>query len=104
MEVGTGSIRSDHAAESRAASQARHTRAQQIAARIVAAHGNTITVEDLPVPFGRGWPRAGGLSQPAPATDNTRCRIDRDRQPPPGEPGRRGTSRKRQPPKLLGAA
>jgi hypothetical protein len=28
--------------------------------------------------------RVGGLSQPAPATSNTCCRIGQDRQPPPG--------------------
>jgi hypothetical protein len=39
-------IRTDHAAESRRASQAKSARADQVAARIVATHGNTITVED----------------------------------------------------------
>ena len=39
-------IRADHAAGVRAASQAKHARAAEVAARIVAAHGNTITVED----------------------------------------------------------
>jgi len=38
--------RSEHASAARAASQAKHARAAEVAARIVAAHGNTITVED----------------------------------------------------------
>lgn len=38
--------RCDHAAESRRASQAKQARANEIAATIVAGHGNTITVED----------------------------------------------------------
>jgi hypothetical protein len=38
--------RCDHAAESRRASQAKHARAEGVAARIVATHGNTIVVED----------------------------------------------------------
>ena len=36
----------DHRAEARKTSQAKHARAADIAARIVASHGNTITVED----------------------------------------------------------
>jgi hypothetical protein len=39
-------IRSDHAAQARATSQAKHARAREVAGRIVATHGNTITVED----------------------------------------------------------
>jgi hypothetical protein len=39
-------IRSDHTAQARAASQAKRARAHDIAARIVANHGTTITVED----------------------------------------------------------
>jgi hypothetical protein len=38
--------RSDHGAESRSASQAKHARAGEVAGRIVAAHGSSITVED----------------------------------------------------------
>jgi hypothetical protein len=41
--------RADHAAEARATSQAKHARARDIAARIVATHGNTITVEDCSI-------------------------------------------------------
>ena len=39
-------IRSDHAAAARAASQAKKSRAAEVAAWIVAAHGNIITAED----------------------------------------------------------
>ena len=38
--------RTDHAAAARAASRAKQARARDIAARIVAIHGNTVTVED----------------------------------------------------------
>ncbi|HUH70584.1 MAG TPA: hypothetical protein VLZ05_18015 [Mycobacterium sp.] len=38
--------RVDHAAVARATSQAKHARAADTAARIVASHGNTITIED----------------------------------------------------------
>jgi len=38
--------RMDHGAEARSASQAKHARAAQVAGRIVATHGNAITVED----------------------------------------------------------
>jgi hypothetical protein len=41
--------RVDHAAQARAASQAKHARARGIVARIVATHGNTITVEDCSI-------------------------------------------------------
>jgi hypothetical protein len=41
--------RADHAAAARATSQAKHARARDIAGRIVAAHGNTITVEDCSI-------------------------------------------------------
>ncbi len=50
-------IRSDHAAEARAASQAKQARAHQVAARIVAAHGHTITVEDCRIST---WARLWG--------------------------------------------
>ena len=49
--------RCDHAAESRSASQAKRARAAEIAARIVAAHGNTITVEDTNI---SAWARLWG--------------------------------------------
>ncbi len=44
-----GRIRSDHATQTRAASAAKHSRARDIAAQIVALHGNTITAEDCRV-------------------------------------------------------
>lgn len=50
-------IQSDHAAETRSASQAKHARARDIAARIVAIHGNTITAEDCRVST---WARLWG--------------------------------------------
>ena len=49
--------RTDHASQSRAASQAKHARARDIAARIVAAHGPTITVEDCTIST---WARLWG--------------------------------------------
>ncbi len=49
--------RSDHAAASRSASQAKQARADQVAARIVAAHGNAITVEDCRIST---WARLWG--------------------------------------------
>jgi hypothetical protein len=50
-------VRADHAAESGRASQAKQARAQQMAARIVAAHGNVITVEDCRIST---WARLWG--------------------------------------------
>ena len=49
--------RSDHASESRSASQAKQSRADQVAMRIVAAHGNAITVEDCRIST---WARLWG--------------------------------------------
>jgi hypothetical protein len=49
--------RTDHAAQARAASQAKLARAHQVAARIVATHGNTITVEDCTIST---WARLWG--------------------------------------------
>jgi hypothetical protein len=49
--------RSDHASESRSARQAKLARADQVATRIVAAHGNTITVEDCRIST---WARLWG--------------------------------------------
>jgi hypothetical protein len=49
--------RGDHAAESRSASQAKQARAGEVAARIVAAHGNTLTVEDTNIST---WARLWG--------------------------------------------
>ncbi|HEX7429559.1 MAG TPA: zinc ribbon domain-containing protein, partial [Mycobacterium sp.] len=50
-------VRADHAAESGRASQAKQARAQQMAARIVATHGNVITVEDCRIST---WARLWG--------------------------------------------
>ena len=49
--------RADHAADARASSQAKQARARDTAARIVAAHGNTITVEDTNIST---WARLWG--------------------------------------------
>jgi hypothetical protein len=57
--------RTDHAADARAASQAKHARARDIAARIVAAHGNTITVEDCSIStWARLWGKRIALFSP----------------------------------------
>jgi hypothetical protein len=50
-------IRADHAEAARSASQAKHARAAQVAAMIVAWHGNTITVEDCRIST---WARLWG--------------------------------------------
>lgn len=58
-------IRTDHASEARAASQAKHARATEVAARIVATHGNTITVEDCSIStWARLWGRRIALFSP----------------------------------------
>ncbi|WP_239645512.1 transposase [Mycobacterium sp. UM_CSW] len=49
--------RSDRTSESRTASQAKQARAEQVSARIVAAHGNAITVEDCRIST---WARLWG--------------------------------------------
>ncbi|MDM3929833.1 zinc ribbon domain-containing protein [Mycobacterium intracellulare] len=57
--------RSDHAAESRSASQAKQARAAQVAAAIVAAHGNTVTVEDCRIAtWARLWGKRIALFSP----------------------------------------
>jgi hypothetical protein len=57
--------RCDHAAESRRTSQAKVARANQVAAAIVAAHGNTVTVEDCRVStWARLWGRRIALFSP----------------------------------------
>ena len=57
--------RADHAAASRSASQAKHARADQVAARIVAAHGNTIIVEDTNIgTWARLWGKRIALFSP----------------------------------------
>ena len=57
--------RLDHAAEVGAAGQAKQARARQVAARIVAAHGNTITVEDCTIStWARLWGKRIALFSP----------------------------------------
>jgi hypothetical protein len=57
--------RTDHGAQARAASQAKQTRARDIAARIVATHGNAITVEDCTVcTWARWWGKRIALFSP----------------------------------------
>ena len=46
LSAAIGAPARDHGADARAASQAKQARAAHLAARIVATHGNTITVED----------------------------------------------------------
>ena len=58
-------IRCDYAADARATSQAKHARAHDAAARIVAAHGNTITVEDATIStWARLWGKRIALFSP----------------------------------------
>ena len=62
--------RTDHAADARATSQAKHARAHQVAARIVATHGNTITVEDCSIStWARRWGRRIQLFSPGMLVD-----------------------------------
>ncbi len=57
--------RGDHGADARASSQAKHARARDIAARIVASHGNTITVEDCTIStWARLWGKRIALFSP----------------------------------------
>ena len=58
-------IRTDHATAARAASAAKHARARQVAASIVATHGNTITVEDCSIStWARLWGKRIALFSP----------------------------------------
>ncbi len=58
-------IRTDHASQARSASQAKNTRAREVAARIVATHGNTITVEDCSIStWARLWGKRIALFSP----------------------------------------
>jgi hypothetical protein len=62
--------RTDHAAEARAASQAKQSRAREIAARIVATHGSTITVEDTNIStWARLWGKRIALFSPGMLVD-----------------------------------
>jgi hypothetical protein len=57
--------RADHAAASRRTSQAKQARAGEVAARIVAAHGNTITVADTNIStWARLWGKRIALFSP----------------------------------------
>jgi hypothetical protein len=57
--------RCDHAAASRGTSQAKQARATEVAARIVATHGNTITVEDTNIStWARLWGKRIALFSP----------------------------------------
>jgi Putative transposase DNA-binding domain len=58
-------VRCDHAADSRSASQAKQARAALVATRIVATHGNTITVENCRVStWARLWGKRIALFSP----------------------------------------
>jgi hypothetical protein len=66
--------RTDHAADARAASQAKHAGARDMAARIVATHGNTITVEDATIStWARLWGKSIALFSPGMLVD---ARLD----------------------------
>jgi hypothetical protein len=57
--------RVDHAADARSAGQAKRVRARDIAARIVASHGNTITIEDAIITtWARLWGKRIALFSP----------------------------------------
>jgi hypothetical protein len=57
--------RTDHATQARSASQGKQARARDVAARIVAAHGNTITVEDCSIStWARLWGKRIALFSP----------------------------------------
>lgn len=57
--------RADHAADARTRSQAKAARARDVAARIVAIHGNTITVEDCTIStWARLWGKGIELFSP----------------------------------------
>jgi hypothetical protein len=57
--------RVDHAADARASSQAKRARAHQVAARVVATHGHSITVEDCTIStWARLWGKRIALFSP----------------------------------------
>jgi hypothetical protein len=65
LSTGYHRTRADHAAEARAARQAKHARAREVAARIVASHGNTITVENCSIStWARMWGKRIQLFSP----------------------------------------
>jgi hypothetical protein len=58
-------IRTDRATQARSASQAKLARAREVAARIVAIHGNTVTVEDCSIStWARLWGKRIALFSP----------------------------------------
>jgi Putative transposase DNA-binding domain len=58
-------IRTDHATAARSASAAKHARARQVAGRIVATHGSSITVEDCSIAtWARLWGKRIALFSP----------------------------------------
>ncbi|HEY0806491.1 MAG TPA: hypothetical protein VGD84_15570, partial [Pseudonocardiaceae bacterium] len=62
--------RVDHATQARSISKAKHARARDIAARIVATHGNTITVEDCSIStWARLWGKRIALFSPGMLVD-----------------------------------
>jgi hypothetical protein len=62
--------RTDHGADARATSQAKYHRAHATAARIVAGHGNTITVEDCTIStWARLWGKRIALFSPGMLVD-----------------------------------
>jgi len=65
LSVGYRRTRADHGADARAISQAKYARACEVAARIVATHGNTITVEDCSIStWARLWGKRIALFSP----------------------------------------
>ena len=65
LSAGYRRTRTDHGAQARTASQAKQARARQTAARIVASHGNTITVEDCTIStWARLWGKRIALFSP----------------------------------------
>jgi hypothetical protein len=66
--------RDDHTSQARAASQAKAARAREVAARIVAAHGNTITVEDCSIStWAKLWGKRIALFSPGMLVAAIKC-------------------------------
>jgi hypothetical protein len=79
--------RDDHTSEARAASQAKHARAREVAARIVATHGSSITVEDCSIStWARLWGKRIQLFSPGMLITALarECAAVGGQQPPPG--------------------
>jgi len=65
LSAGYRRVRADHTSGARAASQAKHARAHDFAARIVATHGNTVTIEDCRIAtWARLWGKRIALFSP----------------------------------------